>query len=136
MLCYTDVTSFINRAVTGGFLPDAYFSRSADHRPIFLTLNHVVKSASGHLTAAARRPFGHRPISSSNDQIFGRCPGGDRPDSRRSPQDANESHGRLPVTGRSPAGVLPICVGFDWDSLWYKYLHRHFNLLTIITILY
>ena len=67
------------------FLPDAYFSRSVDHRPIFLTLNHVVKSASGHLTATAGRPFGHRLILSSDDQIFGRCPGGDRPDSRRSP---------------------------------------------------
>ena len=62
------------------FLPDAYFSRSAAHRPIFLTLNHVVKSASGRLTAAAGRLFGHRPILSSNDQIFGRCPGSDRPE--------------------------------------------------------
>ena len=62
------------------FLLDAYFSRSAAHRPIFLTLNRVVKSASGRLTAAAGRLFGHRPILSSNDQIFGRCPGGDRPE--------------------------------------------------------
>ena len=73
----------INRAVTGGFLPDAYFSRSAAHRPIFLTLNHVVKSASGRLTAAARRLFGHQSISSGNDQIFGRCPADDHPEAQR-----------------------------------------------------
>ena len=79
------------------FLLDAYFSRSVDHWPIFLTLNHVVKSASRRLTAAAGRPFGHRPILSSNDQIFGRCPGGDRPDSRR-----------------SPLGVLSITAGRQW----------------------
>ena len=106
-----DVTSFINRAVTCRFLPDAYFSRSAAHQPIFLTLNHVVKSASGRLTAAAGRLFCHRPILSSNDQIFGRCPGGvpaaiirtpggHRWESCRSPQDANESHGHLPFTYR------------------------------------
>ena len=136
-----------DRRIFAGFLPDAYFSRSAAHRPIFLTLNHVVKSASGRLTAAAGRLFGHPPILSSNDQIFGRCPGGDRPDSRRSPLGVQLiTAGRqwiprspavhLRVTGRFPAGVLPIWVGFGWDSIWYKYLHRHFNLLTIITILY
>ena len=99
----------VNRTVTGGFLPDACFSRSAAHRPIFLTLNHVVKSTSGHLTAAAERLFGRRPILSSNDQIFARCPGGvpaaivrtpgsHHWESCRSPQDANESHGRLTFT--------------------------------------
>ena len=141
----------INRAVIGGFLPDAYFPRSAAHWPIFLTLNHVVKSASGRLTAAAGRLFSRRPILSSNDQYFQpmswRCPGGNRPDSWRSPLGVlSITAGRqwiprspavhLRVTGRSPAGVRPIWVGFGWDSLWYKYLHRHFNLLTIITILY
>ena len=38
-----DVTSFINRAVTGRFFADAYFLTSAGHRQIFSTLNHVVK---------------------------------------------------------------------------------------------
>ena len=104
-----DVTSFINLAVTARFFADAYFLTSAAHRPIFLTLNHVVKSASGRLTAAAGRLFGRWPILSSNDQIFGRCPGGvpaaivqtpggHRWESCRSPQDANESHGHLPFT--------------------------------------
>ena len=108
-LSNADVTSFINRAVIRGFFADAYFSRSAAHQPIFLTLNHVVKSTSGRLTAAAGRLFGHRPILSCNDQIFGRCPGGvpaaivqtpggHRWESCRSPQDANESHSYLPFT--------------------------------------
>ena len=109
MLFKADVPRNINRAVTGRFLPDAYFSRSAAHRRIFLTLNHVVKSASGGLTAAAGRLFGHRSISSGNDQIFGRCPtdvpptivrrlSGDRWGSCRSPADDNESCDHRQVT--------------------------------------
>ena len=70
----------INRAVAARFfaefLPDAYFLRSVGRRPIFLTLNKVVNSPSGHLTITAGRLFSHWPISSSNDQIFGRCPAG------------------------------------------------------------
>ena len=98
------VTRIINPAVTAGFLPDAYFLTSADHRPIFLTLNDVVKSGSGRLAASAGRLFGHRPIRSGNDQSSGRCPGGVPPtigrrpssDCRgacRSPADDNESCG-------------------------------------------
>ena len=104
-----DVPRDINRAVTGRFLPNAYFSRSAGHRQIFLTLNHVVKSASGHLTAAAGRLFGHWSISSGNDQIFGRCPAdvpptivrtlsGDRWGFCRLPEDDNESCDHRQVT--------------------------------------
>ena len=66
----------INRAMAAWFWPDCYFSRSVGRRPIFLTLNKVVNLPSGHLTIVAGRLFGHRPISSSNDQIFGRCPAG------------------------------------------------------------
>ena len=57
-------------------------------RPIFLTLNKVINLSSGHLTIVAWRLFGHGPISSSNDQIFGRCPDrrdGNRRDSWQSP---------------------------------------------------
>ena len=108
-------------AAAAGFWPDCYFSRSVGRRPIFLTLNKVVNSPSGHLTIAAGRLFGRRPILSSNYQIFGRCPGGDRPDSWRSPPGVlSIAAGRqwipqspavhLQVTGRSPAGVLPVCV--------------------------
>ena len=62
--------------MAAGFWPDCYFSRSVGRRPIFLTLNKVVNLPSGHLTIIAGRLFGHRPISSSNDQIFGWCPAG------------------------------------------------------------
>ena len=110
-----DVTSFINRAVIRGFFTDAYFSRSAAHRLTFLTLNQVVKSASGRLKAAVGRLFGHRSISSGNDQIFGRCPAdapptivrrptGDRLGSCRSPADDNESCDDRQVTVRSACG--------------------------------
>ena len=141
----------INRPVAARFLPDANFARSVGCWLIFLTLNKVINSPSGHLTIAAGRLYGSRPILSSNEQIFSQCPSGvptaivrtpgsHHWESCRSPKEGNESHGRLPftygVTGRSPAGVLPICVGFGWDSLRCKYLHRHFNLLTIITVLY
>ena len=91
-----DVTSFINRAVIRGFFADAYFSRSAAHRPIFLTLNQVIKSASGRLTTAVGRLFGHSSISSGNDQIFGRCPADAPPMPRR------RSSGGLPVTVGAP----------------------------------
>ena len=47
------------------FWPDAYFVTSVGRRPIFLTLNEVVNSPSGHLTITAGRLFGHRPISPS-----------------------------------------------------------------------
>ena len=78
----------INRAVAARFLLDAYFARSVGRRPIFLTLNKGVNLPSGHLTIVVGRLFGHRPISSSNDQIWilkwpnfrpmsRRCPGGD-----------------------------------------------------------
>ena len=110
--------------MAAGFLPDCYFSRSVGRQPIFLTLNKVVNSPSGHLTIAAGRLFGRRTILSSNDQIFGRCPAGTpaiirtpgshRWESCRSPQDGNESRGpsavHLRVTGRSPAGALLVCV--------------------------
>ena len=70
----------INRAVTARFLPEFCWMPILRDRlvagRIFLTLNKVVNSPSGHLTITAGRLFGHRPISSSNDQIFGRCPAG------------------------------------------------------------
>ena len=64
----------INPAVPTRFLQDAYFARSVAHWPIFLTLNNVVKSPSGCLTAAAGGLFGYWPIFSSNDKIIGRWP--------------------------------------------------------------
>ena len=113
----------VNRAVTGRYLPDAYFSRSAAHRPIFLTLNHVVKSASGRLTAAAGRLFGHRSISSGNDQIFGRCPADAPPMSRRqssggsavtvgAPVDHWQTTMNPAIIGRSPFGERSAIDGF------------------------
>ena len=38
-----------DRSIFAGFLPDCDFSRSVGRRPIFLTLNKVVNSPSGHL---------------------------------------------------------------------------------------
>ena len=93
----------INRAMAARFWPDCYFSRSVGRRPIFLTLNKVVNLPSGHLTIVAGRLFGHRPISSSNDQIFGRCPNcGDRRDSRRSPLGVLSSAANIfqPISGQ------------------------------------
>ena len=82
-------------SILAGFWPDCYFSRSVGRCPIFLTLNKVVNLPSGHLTIVAGRLFGHRPISSSNDQIVGRCPAG----ARRSPaghrRDIDQQFGHL-----------------------------------------
>ena len=99
----------INLAVAARFLPDAYFARSVARRPIFLTLNNVVKSPSGRLTAATGGLFGHRPIFSANDKLIGRCPadvpatiarrpGDDRRGACRSPPDDNESCSHLAFT--------------------------------------
>ena len=99
----------INSAMHARFLPDAYFTRSVARRPIFLTLNNVVKSPSGRLTATAGRLFGHRPIISANDKIFGRCPA-DVPATiaqgpgggRRGPVDCRRTTMNPAVIGRSP----------------------------------
>ena len=108
-LAKASVTSFINRAVTGRFFVDAYFSTSAGHRRIFSTLNHVVK-------VMQRTPAGHRwetvrppPICSANDKISGRCPTGVRTtmgkrpsgncrDACWSPADNNKSYYHRQVT--------------------------------------
>ena len=105
----------INPAVPARFLPDAYFARSVARRPIFLTLNNVVNSPSGCLTAAGWRLFGHRLTLSANDKIFGRCPAdvtvtmargpsGDIRGSCRSPPDDNESCDHQPFTFWWPCG--------------------------------
>ena len=141
----------INRAVAARFWPDFGWMAIFEIRRSpadFLDLEQSRKltqwSPDNHRRATVRPPAdfilkwpNFRPMSL-------RCPGSDRPDSQlsllgvllitagrqwilRSPAV------HLRVTGRSPAGVLPICAGFGWDSLWYKYLHRNFNLLTIVT---
>ena len=81
------------------FLPDAYFSRSVTHRPIFLTLNNVVnhpaatwRSPPGDCSAAARE-------SCRMAKIFDRCPDGERRISVRPPMGFF-----LPITPRIPTG--------------------------------
>ena len=117
---------YVNHSVTSRFLPDAYFSRSAAHQPIFLTFNHVVKSASWCLTAAAGRLFGHLSISSGNDQIFGRFPtdvppmivrrlSGDHWGSCRSLADDNESCDHRQVTVWWAFGHWRVRSGFNFE---------------------
>ena len=121
----------INPAAAAGFLPDCYFSRSLGCRPIFLTLNKVINSPSGHLTIAVGRLFGRQPILSSNDQIFSRCPAGrwssglpavtaGSPVNHRSPQDSNESRGRLTFTYRWPVDLPPASCRFVY-RIWLGY---------------
>ena len=87
----------INPAAATGFLPDCYFSRSIGRRPIFLTLNKVINSPSGHLTITAGRLFSRQPILSSNDQLFDRYPAGTPCRSRQ-----RRSSGLPAVTSGSP----------------------------------
>ena len=137
----------VNHAVTARFLPDAYFSRSAAHRPIFLTLNHVVKSASGHLTAAAGRLFGHRSISSGNDQIFGRCPADAPPMSRRrssggpavtigAPVDRQRTTMNPAIIGRSPFGERAAIDWFALGSILKLTFHFHMFITIVINLYY
>ena len=110
-----------NRVVIRGFFADAYFSRSAAHRPIFLTLNQVVKSASGRLKAAVGRLFGHHSISSGNDQIFGRCPADDRPEAYWWPSGFLSIAGGRQWILRSSAGHRSVSVRPSTGSVWVEF---------------
>ena len=131
----------INRAAAARFLPDAYFVRSVARRPILLTLNNVVKSASGRMTAATGRLFGHRPILSANYKIFSRCPAGvpativrrpsgDRRRSSRSPPDDNESCDHRPSTFWWLCGhcreLHCFAFGFNFEiDFWFSHVYNN-----------
>ena len=110
-----------NPAVPARFLPDAYFARSVARRPMFLTLDNVVKSPSGRLMAAAGRLFGHRPILSGNDKIFGRCPAGVPATIVRRPGGDRRTTMNPAIIGRSPFGDRAAIAGSFTGAHWVQF---------------
>ena len=115
----------------GRFLADCEISRSVAHRPILLTLNNVVNSPSGHLTIAAGKLFGRRPILSSNDQIFGRFPAGVPSGIGRTPGDRPRATMNPAITGRSPFGGCLVIGRIPSGVRWVQFSNRFCNFIAV-----
>ena len=121
-----DVTSFINRAVTGRFFADAYFLTSAGNRQIFSTLNHVVKVMQ-RMPAGCRwetvRPLPDSFCKWQNFRLMprrcpttiGRRPSGDCRDACRLPADDNKSYDHRQVTVWASCDHLRVRYGWNFE---------------------
>ena len=92
-----------DRPIFRRLLQDAYFSTSADRRPILLTLNSFENWLSGHLTVTAGRPDGDRPNEAANGQFSRALSDGHRRGICRWPSGLLAISGRCPQIGRLPS---------------------------------